>query len=148
MATPSLTWCPVCLLEVDSTIPSSHCRAFHLRSLWVLRVSNPRPSLWYFLVGPPAPLRLHISSHSAGPLGFSPVSPQPPIPDHVPLFPSPSPLHPGPLLYYSYGNALICLIHKDLVNIYYVPHTVLVSEGIEVNKTKTSSCVHGAHNVV
>jgi hypothetical protein len=40
---------------------------------------------------------LFISLHSLGPLGFSPVPHLTPIPDPVPLFPSPSPLPPKSL---------------------------------------------------
>ena len=70
MVTPSLTrfllsLCWRWVLQV----PSLHCRSFHLRSLWVLRVSH-LPGLWYILEYPPTSYvwRWPVSILSAGSL--------------------------------------------------------------------------------
>ena len=52
------------------------------------------------------PQRLHISIHSAGPQGFSPLSPKPlPTPDHDSLLPSPYPLTP---------RSCLCLLNAEI----------------------------------
>jgi hypothetical protein len=91
---------PVPLLEALSIywrwslrIPSPQCWAFWLRlppPPRVLRVSHSL-GLWSFLEGSPTshPLRLLISTHSLGPLGFS--SPTPPHTWFCSPFPLPSP---------------------------------------------------------
>ena len=57
-------------------VPSSHCRALHLRSLWVLSVSH-LPGIWYILEGLPTSYlqKLPVSILLADPQGFSPVPP-------------------------------------------------------------------------
>ena len=53
IATPSLTWCPVFLLEMSSKSSFYLLLTFHLRhfpSLWVLKVSH-LPGLWCILEG-------------------------------------------------------------------------------------------------
>ena len=92
------TWCPVFLLKMDFT-------SFHSLLLGISSKlpyfescgSLGLPGLWYILEPHPMShlLSLHISNHSAGPLGFTPVlSPQYLI---MFLFP-PSPSHSDPSL--------------------------------------------------
>ena len=93
MATPSLTWCPVFLLEVGSISSlslllgiSSKVRSF---DSWESLTSQVSGAFWrvlptsYFL-------RLHVSILSAGPQGFSPF-PSPNIRSGSPLLPALTP---------------------------------------------------------
>lgn len=91
------TWCPVFLLEVDSTSYLFPLRVFRLSSL-PLSPESLTSQVFGILQRFPSHLpRLPVSILSSGPQDFSPVFP-PPIPDYVP-FPTPCLLsHPDPYL--------------------------------------------------
>ena len=59
-------------MDVDAFwVPSPQCWAFH----WVLKVSSPRSLVLSRVSSHLPPPNLHISIHSANPLGFFPVPP-------------------------------------------------------------------------
>ena len=69
-------------------------------------LSPPRPFVLSTRSPTSHPQSLHISIHSAGPQGFSPLSPKPlPTPDHDSLLPSPYPLTP---------RSCLCLLNAEI----------------------------------
>ena len=77
MATPSLTQCPVSLLEVGSKSSFSPRRAFNLGSLLLGSLSISPPRSLVHSGGSPISYfpRLPVSIYSSGPQGFSPLPP-------------------------------------------------------------------------
>jgi hypothetical protein len=117
MATPSLTWCPIFLLEVDSISSLSYCWVFHQRSIPMSSGSlSPPRNLVHSREVPPTSyfLRLLIYILSAGPQSFSPF-PSPntrsdstlplTVPTHTVHIPSQVPLSFPPQLFSSLSQS-------------------------------------------
>ena len=88
---PSLNWDQVYVWRSSLQVPSPHCWSFQLISSPLRPGSLSHPWCLRFSSGSPLPnththththttTLLHISIHSPGPLGFSPLSPIP-VPD-------------------------------------------------------------------